>query len=181
MIWAAEHARLLTYICEEWSAVTGQPAAETLGLGWLQVLHPDDRIAVREAFLQAFEHRCAFTLRYRLRSRAGEYIWVTGAAAPSFDPRTAAFIGFLGIVSRLEGLEDRVAGAELWHYCATQPTGEFAPVSKLDLLADHLMMARSTAIDVAKWLLPRIDDALFEVGREIARQEAGQDASGILH
>jgi len=100
---------------------------------------------------------------------------------PSFAPKGAALIGFLGIVSRLESGQDLTAGAELRHYRAVQPTGEFAPMSKLDLLADHLLMARSSAVDAAEWLLPQIDDALFDVGREIARQEAQRDASGLLH
>lgn len=181
MIWAADRTGHVTYVCAEWTILTGQPLAETLGLGWLQVLHPEEQEAMREAFLQAFEHQCAFTLRYRLRRHTGEYLWVTGAAAPSFDPRTAAFIGCLGVVSRLESVQDQVASAALQHYCAVQSVGEFAPISKLDLLADHLLMARSTAVDAASWLLPRIDDALFDVGRAIARQQAEHDASLNLH
>lgn len=181
MIWAAERDRYVTYICEDWSAVTGQPPSEALGLGWLQAVHPEERDMMRSAFLQAFEHRCSFTLRYRLRRYAGDHVWVTGAAAPSFAPEGATFIGFLGIVSRLGSGQDQVADAELRHYRAVQPTGEFAPMSKLDLLADHLLMARSSAVDAAEWLLPKIDDALFDVGREIASQEDERDASGLLH
>ncbi|MDE3744280.1 MULTISPECIES: PAS domain-containing protein [Methylobacterium] len=181
MIWAAELDRCVTYICEEWSAVTGQPPSESLGLGWLEAVHPEERDMICGAFLQAFEHRCTFTLRYRLRRYTGDHMWVAGAAAPSFAPKGAAFIGFLGIVSRLESGQDLIAGAELRHYRVVQPTGEFAPMSKLDLLADHLLRARSSAVDAAEWLLPQIDDALCDVGREIARQEAQRDASGLLH
>ena len=64
---------------------------------------------------------------------------------------------------------------------AVQPNGDFAPISKLDLLADYLPMARSTAVEDASRLLPKIDDALFDVGRAITRQETQNHASIILH
>lgn len=42
-------------------------------------------------------------------------------------------------------------------------------------------MARSTAVEDASRLLPKIDDALFDVGRAITRQETQNHASIILH
>lgn len=49
------------------------------------------------------------------------------------------------------------------------------------MLADHLLMARSTALDAATWLLPKSDAALFDVGRAIARQDVEHDPSISLH
>lgn len=126
IIWAADRFGHVTYICAEWAVITGQPPADTLGLGWLQVLHPDEQDAMRDAFLQGFAHQCAFTLRYRLRRQTGEYQWVTGAAAPSFDAQTTAFISFLGVDSSLECPHEHVATAALRHYCAIQASREFA-------------------------------------------------------
>jgi len=86
MIWAAELDRYVTYICEEWSAVTGQPPSESLDLGWSKAVRPEERDMICGAFLQAFEHRCTFTLRYRLRRYTGDHMWETGAAAPFVRP-----------------------------------------------------------------------------------------------
>lgn len=170
MIWTTDAAGQTTYLCPEWYAFTGQGPSAGLGHGWAEAVHPDERDLVGHAFLQACKIECAFVLQYRLRRHDGTYVWVTDAAAPSRMPGEGLFLGFLGMVRRIEAPVDGVvARAELETFRAAPATGEFAPVSKLDMVADHLLLARAAAVGATDDLIPTFDALLFEVGRRLAQ------------
>lgn len=56
-----------------WSAYTGQSFEQLKGWGWLNAVHRDDQDRTAEILGRAFESQSNFELRYRLRSRDGEY------------------------------------------------------------------------------------------------------------
>lgn len=183
MIWVTDAEGRTTYMCAEWYVVTGlrQPAA--LGSGWADVIHPDDRDLMVGTFRQACAARCEFALQYRLRRRDGTYVWVSDSAAPSWLPKRRGFLGFLGQITRVEpqrpGL---IATAELETFAAAPSADAFAPVTALDALAEHVLVARALALGGAgEHLLPMIDGLLFAVGRDLARQQDADDVSGNFH
>nr|WP_245635113.1 ATP-binding protein [Marinobacterium profundum] len=49
-----------------WSAYTGQSAAQYLGKGWIQAIHPDDRGGVQSLWLKACEDLSPFATQLRL-------------------------------------------------------------------------------------------------------------------
>ena len=182
MIWTTDATGLATYLCPEWHAFTGQAPAAVLGLGWTEAIHPDERDLMGDAFLKACKLECEFVLQYRLRRHDGVYVWVTDAAAPSRLPSGGLFLGYLGMVTRIEGsMSGLVARAELQTFRAAPATGEFAPVSKLDMVADHLLAARAAAIGTADEMLPAIDSLLFDVGCQLARRLQQGDMSANIH
>lgn len=65
----ASHPETLAW----WENLTGQPPAEGLVWGWLQMLHPDDRERAKHAWTEAFKTRTIFDVEYRILNRAGEY------------------------------------------------------------------------------------------------------------
>ena len=43
MIWVTDPTGALTYVNERWCLFTGTAPEESLGLGWLESVHPEDR------------------------------------------------------------------------------------------------------------------------------------------
>ena len=56
-----------------WQAFTGQSAPEALGWGWLQVLHPEDRACVEEAWREAVARGAPYRGEYRLWCAARQH------------------------------------------------------------------------------------------------------------
>ena len=68
-----------------WRAYTGQSYADYRGFGWLDVLHPDDRAATMQVWLEALRRCEPIDLEYRLRGRDGAYRWMNARAIPLRD------------------------------------------------------------------------------------------------
>ncbi|MEO8295795.1 MAG: PAS domain-containing protein, partial [Gemmatimonadota bacterium] len=56
-----------------WTDLTGQSAEESQNLGWLDVVHPQDRGVTQEAYLRALGSLTPFEIEYRVRSVEGSY------------------------------------------------------------------------------------------------------------
>jgi PAS domain S-box-containing protein len=94
-IWIADVAQQWTYVNQHWLTFTGRSVEATLGAGWTDSLHPDDRAAALEAYANAFERREPFEMEYRLRRHDGEYRWITSVGVPRFTA-DGAFAGCIG-------------------------------------------------------------------------------------
>lgn len=68
-----------------WEEFTGQSPDEYLGWGWLDVVHEDDRLRVKQNWRRAVEAASPYYAEYRLRSRDGLYRWVAVRAAPVLE------------------------------------------------------------------------------------------------
>jgi PAS domain S-box-containing protein len=68
----------------QWRRFTGQSLPQVSGYGWLDVIHPDDRVAVRDAWNSAVANRVSYEFEYRLRRIDGVYRWVRARAVPVF-------------------------------------------------------------------------------------------------
>ena len=88
-----------------WLALTGQTEAEIENFGWLDAIHPDDRLPTTEGWSRSLARRETFRTSYRLRTREGSY--------RRFDVRAAPVIGEDGVVREWIGvcidIEDRDA------------------------------------------------------------------------
>ena len=69
-----------------WEEFTGQSADHYLGWGWLNAVHAEDRLRVRQNFQRAIEAGSAYHAEYRLLGRDGAYRWVAARAAPMLEP-----------------------------------------------------------------------------------------------
>jgi PAS domain S-box-containing protein len=182
MIWVTDHRGNCTYLCQEWYDLTGQPPSDGLGAGWIRAVHPEDRDAVSSGFAEACRRRVEFMLRYRLRRADGTYVWVLDAASPSFTPLTHDFVGFLGLVSRYEDdVQNLTAKTEVGTFKPGRPTGEFAPLSKIDIAADHLIAARALSIEFGSEFEAAIDHALYALSRSLRREQPGAGPQNKAH
>ena len=144
MIWASAPTGSVSYVGPEWTVFTGQPTAEAIGSGWLKMLHEEDRDGTQAMFLEACSARVAFTIQYRLLRATGSYARVVAGASPSTSPVDGRFLGYLGsAVEVLELIEHSRFG--LGKLFIPPPVLSTMPLTALDVIADHVLMARATA------------------------------------
>ncbi len=119
-----------TYANGVWVAMTGLSRTQTLGDGWIAVLHPEDRASILARWRAAIAAERTFRSEHRLCRLDGTEIWVMVEAVPRFDSR-GAFIGTIGsivdVTERRRHEEERAA----WKNRARnrrswRPLGQFA-------------------------------------------------------
>jgi len=89
-----------TFVNERFCSITLITHLAALGDGWQQVVHPDDRIRVTLQWLAAARSGRAFRMEFRLRSLAGETLWVE-ATAEAVRNEIGAVTGYIGSVHDL--------------------------------------------------------------------------------
>jgi len=70
---------------EGWCRFTGQTQEQVAGHGWAEALHPDDRAANIDRWVQCLKDGVPFESQQRLRRRDGVYVWVIVWALPVRD------------------------------------------------------------------------------------------------
>src|SRR4030095_1658728 len=81
MVWTAD-AEGNSTPSPGWFELSGQPAEESIGEGWLTVLHPDDREKATNAWVRAQQEQTSFESEFRVQARDGSYRHVMTRAAP---------------------------------------------------------------------------------------------------
>ncbi len=87
LVWRSRDHGDWDWVGPQWGAYTGQDAGTSLGRGWLQFVHPDDRPATMRAWESA-GILGALEVEHRLRRSDGAYRWYQTRAAclPDDDP-----------------------------------------------------------------------------------------------
>ncbi|HKY31968.1 MAG TPA: response regulator [Candidatus Polarisedimenticolia bacterium] len=105
MLWMTDTEGACTYVNQHWLDFTGRTLGQTLGSGWADDLHPEDRPKVRAAGMGAIASRKAFQIDYRIRQADGAYRWVQANGAP----RTGSGGRFLGLIGSATDITERHA------------------------------------------------------------------------
>jgi PAS domain S-box-containing protein len=108
-----------TWPSPQWIDFTGVSFEASLGLGWLDAVHPDDREATQNAWRQA-RSKGEYYIEHRVRRGAdGEYLWHQTRAKPLEGERgeSSDWVGTMTDINDLRGLQGRqnVLMAELQH------------------------------------------------------------------
>ncbi|SFD79943.1 hybrid sensor histidine kinase/response regulator [Massilia yuzhufengensis] len=103
MLWVTEPDGACSFLSRGWYAFTGQSMEEGLGFGWTMAIHPDDRAAASQAFIDANARKHEFSLEHRLLHMDGSYRWVIDTGRPRF----AADGTFCGYVGNVLDISDR--------------------------------------------------------------------------
>lgn len=114
MLWITEPDGSCSFLSRGWTEFTGQPEAAGLGMGWLDMVHPDDRDQAAAAFRKANLERVDFALEHRLRRSDGAWRWVIDAGR-SRSGAGGEFLGFVGSVTDIHdrrAAEDRLRRSE---------------------------------------------------------------------
>ena len=96
-LFATDAAGGCYYTNERWQDLYGLSLEESLGNGWTETLHPEDRSAVFAEWIQAAEEQRPFQKTFRLLRRDGSVIHVQSQVKAQRDD-SGTITGFLGFV-----------------------------------------------------------------------------------
>jgi diguanylate cyclase (GGDEF)-like protein/PAS domain S-box-containing protein len=89
-----------TFVNDRWCDLSGMGREAAIGAGWLEAVHPDDRLRVASEWSAAVDERRDFNLEYRFEHPDGRIVWVAAAAtALNADDRTHT--GYIGSVTEI--------------------------------------------------------------------------------
>lgn len=105
----------------QWEVFTGLSQEESIGLGWLDAIHPEDRDETLAAWRTAAANKEYYVEHRIRRSEDGQYRWHQTRARPigdeAEDDRMSDWVGTSSDVHDMRGLQDRqeILLAELQH------------------------------------------------------------------
>lgn len=117
VIWHADETGLIRFEEQGWHAFTGLGLSASVAeadWSWLEAVHPDERTALRAAWLKAVKNRKPFVFQHRLRRPDGTWSWVMSRAVPI--PETGPVREWLGMMAditdriRVEEARERFIG-----------------------------------------------------------------------
>ncbi len=81
---------LIRYVSPACRELTGHEPEELLDTGFVELVHPEDAVAVRNLIGNPVAGEGPVTITHRLRRRAGSYVWVESRVRLVLDPSTGA-------------------------------------------------------------------------------------------
>ncbi len=97
MIWFSGTDKQSTYFNKGWLEFTGRTLDQELGIGWVEVVHPDDALRALTAYTEAFDARRDFEVECRARRHDGRYRWHLNRGRPVLA-RDGTFLGYIGSI-----------------------------------------------------------------------------------
>jgi PAS domain S-box-containing protein len=85
LIWTLDPKGDMSGEQPSWAAYTGQTFAQYRGRGWLDVVHPDDRVSSVEVWARAVFQGVPYEIEHRLRRHDGVYLYFSVRAVPVLD------------------------------------------------------------------------------------------------
>lgn len=110
MTWISGTDGKTSFLNKSWYEYSGQTPETALGVGWLEVVHPDDRERCARMAVVATQQQAPFSLELRLLGKDGKYRWHMDSALPRFDGQ-GDFEGYIGAVVDIH--DRKVAEEEL--------------------------------------------------------------------
>ena len=105
-VWAANREGRITYANKAWADYTGLDAGAANDRGHLEVIHPDDRPRMLEAWSEAVRQGEPLVVEYRLRRAAdGAYRWHLMRAVPERGLR-GAIVGWIATATDIHDQKD---------------------------------------------------------------------------
>jgi two-component system CheB/CheR fusion protein len=110
MIWMSD-ASGLRFANRAFEEFVGAMEPAIRGVGWGELMHPDDRAGFTASYDDAVAARAPFVARARLKRADGEYRWMKCMANPRFDG-SGAFQGFVGCAVDLTDVKEAETALE---------------------------------------------------------------------
>jgi PAS domain S-box-containing protein len=85
MFWITGAAGQCEFVSEQWMAYTGQHFNDSMGMGWLDVIHQEDQPRTIACWMEAVQAQRLYEIEYRFRMKDGQYRWFFSRAYPIFD------------------------------------------------------------------------------------------------
>ena len=120
VVWFGRPDGHITYCNPYWYEYTGLSESETLGYGWTNAIHPEDRDRVVGGLKTAVQKATDYEVEFRLRGSDEEYCWFLARGRTGLDAE-GKVDAWLGIAVDIE--ERKKAEEEAW--AASQAKSEF--------------------------------------------------------
>mgnify|MGYP001100986643 CR=1 FL=1 len=177
IVWTTTPEGAATYLNHRWAEYTGAPSEQSLGWGWVDQLHPDDRESCVRIWKEAVKSLQPTEFEYRLhRGSDGSYRWHLVRGLPILDD-DGAVTQWIGTCT---DIDDQKRQAELLERLVLEQTSElrrsnfdleqFAsvashdlqePLRKIQAFSDRLQVKCGPALgDQGKEYLERIVTAV---------------------
>ncbi len=101
IVWTAIPGKGVDYCNGRWYELTGLIESQTLGWGWANALHPDDRPVALENWEKCRLSGEPFEMEYRLQNSAGGFRWHLVRATPMRDS-TGAIVKWFGACADID-------------------------------------------------------------------------------
>ncbi|MBC8074674.1 MAG: PAS domain-containing protein, partial [Chloroflexales bacterium] len=144
MVWATDADGAHVYFNQRWYEYTGLSEAASLGFGFANALHPDDRARTLERWRQAWQDGASYEIEYRFRRHDGAYRWFVGRANPvrAADGRVVEWVG------TCTDIDTQRRAGEAQHFIAE---ASVVLASSLDYEATLTNVARLAVPHIADW------------------------------
>ena len=185
ILWFAEADGRITYANRYWYDYTGLSEMQTVGYGWTNAIHPDDRDRVVSTWQTSVREGRDYEGELRLRHNDGTYCWFLARGRPGRDEsgKVNAWLGIaLDIEERKKAEEEALAASQAKSEFLASMSHELrTPLNAIGGYAELLAMGirgslnADQAQDIArirrsqKHLLTLINDVL-----NFAKVDAGQ-------
>ncbi|HQU85795.1 MAG TPA: PAS domain S-box protein, partial [Pyrinomonadaceae bacterium] len=146
---------------EWWTELTGQTAEAAEGFGWLEMLHPDDRVGTKVAWIEALQARKLFETSYRVLTKSGNYHYYAVRGVPVFNT-DGSFRQWIGTFTDIT--ENKLIETENKHLLKDLADIKFA----LDVSA-------IVAITDQKGRITYVNDKFCEISQFSREELLGQD------
>jgi two-component system CheB/CheR fusion protein len=95
LIWQNDEAGCNVFVNQYYLDFTGKASDDVMGMGWHDLVHPDDAPAYIADYMDAVRHRRAWRNLDRVRRRDGQWRWFDNYAQPLFAP-DGSYAGHVG-------------------------------------------------------------------------------------
>ena len=120
VVWFGQPDGQISYCNPYWYQYTGLSERQTVGYGWANAIHPDERNQVVETVQSALQEGKDYEVEFRLRKKDGSHCWFLARGRTGHDA-TGEVDAWLGIAVDIE--ERKRAEQEAW--AASQAKSEF--------------------------------------------------------
>ena len=94
-IWMSGAQGQCEFVNKAWLDFSGRTLEQSLGRGWMETLHPEDRERGLADFTRTIAARESFQAEYRMCRADGEYRWILDTGTPRFNS-AGQFAGHIG-------------------------------------------------------------------------------------
>ncbi|AUC82460.1 PAS domain S-box protein [Lacinutrix sp. Bg11-31] len=128
-IFETDKEGVCNYVNQEWIKYSGLTFSESLGSGWLNAIHPEDRDRVLSEWEQAASSRNGFVSDFRLLNKNGNTKWLSAKSTSLYDSNNQlyGYIGtFVDVTERKEAVENLINSEQLFRRLSSNaPVGIF--------------------------------------------------------
>ena len=129
IVWTTTPDGAVDYLNRRWNESTGLDSERSMGWGWIQAIHPDDRERCAETWNRSVRTGTPFETEYRLRGREGDYRWHLVRGLPHLDNQ-GRIVQWVGTCTDISEVKEARKEAE-----RARAVAEQASLAKSEFLA----------------------------------------------